>query len=124
MSSSDPRPPVWVGHVTLRTPDIPATRDFMTALGMRFLAEGEGFAVFELRGGTHLLLLPAEEPGSGIAYFDLMVEDLAATHAELRARGLAPSEIDEGRIHSSFTVPSPSGHLIKFNSTHVSDQPV
>ena len=124
MTSTDPRPPVWVGHVTLPTPDLPATREFMLALGMRDIAHGEGFAVLELRGGTHLVLLPAEEPASSDAYFDLMVEDLPATHEDMRAAGLAPSVIEEGTIHSSFTIDSPSGHRIKFNSTHVSELPV
>ncbi len=124
MTAGDERPAVWVGHVSLATPDIPATRDFMVQLGMRPIAEGEGFAVLELRGGTHLVLLPAEEPASGTAYFDLMVDDLEATHEQLHAKGLAPSSIETGRIHSSFTVSSPSGHTIKFNSTHVSDEPV
>jgi catechol 2,3-dioxygenase-like lactoylglutathione lyase family enzyme len=124
MAEPDPRPAVWVGHVTLQTPELPATRDFMLAIGMRDIASGEGFAVLELRGGTHLVLLASDELPSGDAYFDLMVEDLDATHADLRSRGLAPSEIDVGQIHSSFSVASPSGHTIKFNSTHVSDLPV
>lgn len=124
MKSADERPPVWVGHVTLTTPDIRATHRFMEQLGMRPIASGDGFAVLELRGGTHLLLLPGSGPASGDAYFDLMVEDLDATHARLRALGLAPSEIEPGRIHRSFHVRAPSGHSITFNSNHVSDQPV
>jgi len=124
MSSADPRPPVWVGHVTLPTPDLPSTHEFMKTLGLREIVQGEGFAVLELRGGTHLVLVPADEPASGDCYFDLMVDDLAATHARLRAAGLSPSAIEEGTIHSSFDVDSPSGHRIRFNSTHVSDLPV
>ncbi len=122
--SPDPRPPVWVGHVSLRTPDLPATHEFMLKVGMRDIASGEGFAVLELRGGTHLVLLPADEPATGEAYFDLMVEDLEATHRLLTERGLEPSPIEPGKIHSHFTVSSPSGHTLKFNSTHVSDLPV
>ena len=80
--------------------------------------------VLELRGDTHLVLLPGDEPASGEAYFDLMVEDIDVTHAQLDERGLSPSAIAPGSIHRSFTVESPSGHTIKFNSTHVSDQPV
>jgi len=124
MASDDPRPAVWVGHVVLPTPDLPATHAFMLAVGMRPIAEGEGFAVLELRGGTHLVLVPAEESASGDAPFDLMVEDLAATHERFAAQGLSPSPIEEGRIHSSFTLRAPSGHTVTFNSTHVSDLPV
>jgi len=124
MSDQDLRPPVWVGHVTLPTPDLPSTREFMLAVGMRDIAHGDGFAVLELRGGTHLVLIAADAPASGDAYFDLMVEDVDASHADLARKGLAPSAIEVGKIHSSFTVESPSGHTVKFNSTHVSDLPV
>jgi len=120
----DERPAVWVGHVTLPTPDLAATREFMVRLGMRPIAQGDDFAVLELRGGTHLVLLPATQPVSGPAYFDLMVDDLDATHERLRTLGLAPSGIQSGRIHRSFTVSAPSGHTFTFNSSHVSGSPV
>jgi catechol 2,3-dioxygenase-like lactoylglutathione lyase family enzyme len=124
MPAQDERPGVWIGHVVLATRDLPATREFMLALGMRAIAHGDDFAVLELRGGTHLVLLPSEEPGSGSASFDLMVDDLDATHERLRRLGLAPSQIESGRIHRSFEVLAPSGHTITFNSSHVSDLPV
>lgn len=120
----DERPKVWVGHVSLPTQDVTATREFMLGLGMRAIADGDDFAVLELRGGTHLVLLAAQEPASGAAYFDLMVDDLEETHAHLQSLGLAPSPIESGRIHSSFSVDAPSGHTIQFNSSHVSDLPV
>jgi catechol 2,3-dioxygenase-like lactoylglutathione lyase family enzyme len=124
MPPKDERPQVWVGHVTLPTPNLPATRDLMIQLGMRPIVQGDDFAVLELRGGTHLVLLPSAEPASGSAYFDLMVDDLDATHERLRTLGLAPSEIHSGRIHRSFTIRAPSGHTITFNSSHVSDRRV
>lgn len=124
MGADDRRPPVWIGHVALRTPDVSGTREFMIQIGMRPIAEGDGFAVLELRGGTHLVLLHSDDRGSGLADFDLMVEDLDATHARFRSLGIEPSEIQEGRIHRSFSVRSPSGHAITFNSSHVSDLPV
>ena len=124
MASDDARPPLWVGHVTLPTPDLGATREFMLRIGMRDIAHGADFAVLELRGGTHLVLLPAGEAATGPAYFDLMVEDLDAFHARLRALGLAPSEIRAGGIHRSFTLQAPSGHVLTFNSSHVSSSPV
>ena len=49
MSNSDGRPRVWVGHVTLLSPDLPATRDFMIQLGMRPIEDGDGFAILELK---------------------------------------------------------------------------
>ncbi len=124
MTQQDERPPVWVGHISLPTPDIPTTSDFMVKLGMRPIAEGNRFAVLELRGGTHLVLKQSDELASGTASFDLMVDDLEATHQHLQSLDLSPSEIQAGRIHHSFTINAPSGYTITFNSTHVSDKPV
>lgn len=124
MPSQDERPGVWVGHISLPTPDIATTRDFMIKLGMRPIFDSDKVAVLELRGGTHLVLKHANDLGSGSANFDLMVEDLDATYQHLQSLGFAPSEIQSGRIHRSFTVAAPSGHTITFNSSHVSDKPV
>ncbi len=124
MPASDPRPPVWVGHISLSTDHLDESHEFMKKLGMRSIVQSENVAVLELRAGTHLVLLRQDEITPGPAPFDLMVEDLVATHRQLSEMGLAPSEISEGRIHRSFTVREPSGHTITFNSTHVSDRPV
>ena len=124
MSERDARPPVWVGHVTMQTNRIGESREFMIALGMRSIAGGDDFAVLELRGGTHLVLLRSDEALPEAVPFDLMVEDLEATHKELTELGLSPSAIADGRIHRSFTVKDPSGQDVRFNSSHVSDLPV
>ncbi len=124
MPASDPRPPVWVGHISLTTDRLDDSREFMCKLGMRPIAQGEDFAVLELRAGTHLVLLRQDEITPASAPFDLMVEDLEASHRRLSEMDLAPSEISEGRIHRSFTVRDPCGHTITFNSSHVSDRPV
>jgi len=124
MSKTEERPPVWVGHVTMKTTSVAESNKFMVELGMRPIVDGEGFAVLELRGGTHLVLLASEEPLSGTAPFDLMVEDLDTTHGDLSERGLSPSEITRGNIYDSFTVRDPSGLDVQFNSTHVPDRPV
>jgi catechol 2,3-dioxygenase-like lactoylglutathione lyase family enzyme len=124
MGAPDQRPPVWVGHITLTTNEIPNTYDFLVRLGMRPIEQGEAFAVLELRGGTHLVLIRADDATPGQAGFDLMVEDIEATHQQLRTAGFETSAIATGKIHHSFTVTSPAGHTIQFNSSHVSDQPV
>ena len=120
----DGRPGVWIGHVELPTQDVKTMSEFKVQLGMRLLMEGDEFAILELRGGTHLVLTNCDEPTSGEAPFDLMVEDLDASYERIRALNYVTSEIESGEIHSSFTVTAPSGHTIKFNSNHVSDQPV
>ena len=124
MGEVDERPPVWVGHISLGTDRLDESREFMLKLGMRPIARGKGFAVLELRAGTHLVLGEEEGFEPGLAPFDLMVDDLDATHQELAAKGLEPSVVESGKIHSSFTVTDPSGQQVLFNSSHVGDLPV
>lgn len=108
----------------METDQLEGSAAFMAQLGMRPMFRGEDVAVMELRGGTHLVLLKQDEIEHGDAAFDLMVENIDATHADFVTRGFNPSPIVRGRIHASFTVTEPAGHRITFNSTHVSDQPV
>ena len=100
------------------------SNDFLVTLGLRPIVLEDGIAVLELRGGTHLVLLQTDDALSGAAPFDLMVDDLEATHKRLTESGLSPSTVVAGKIHRSFTVQDPSGHDITFNSSHVSDRPV
>lgn len=86
---------------------------------MREVERNAQIAVMELRGGTHLVLVPGSPAADTEAPFDLMVEDLETTHAEWTERGLEPSAIERGRIHSAFTVRDPDGHLVTVNSSHV-----
>jgi len=124
MTESDPRPPVWVGHIHLTTDRLDASHEFMVALGMRPIFKRDDVAVLELRAGTHLVLSLRDEIEPAGAPFDLMVDDLDATHTALKSQGVDPSDIAEGRIHRSFWVRDPSGHVITFNSSHNSDFPV
>ncbi|MYA50658.1 MAG: VOC family protein [Chloroflexi bacterium] len=121
---NESRPPVWVGHVSMATANLAESQTFMEELGMRPMFRNESVAIFELRGGTHLVLVADENARAGDAPFDLMVEDLDATHADFAERGLSPSPIERGRIHNSFTVTEPGGGRITVDSTHVSSLPV
>jgi catechol 2,3-dioxygenase-like lactoylglutathione lyase family enzyme len=125
-TETDPRPPVWVGHIVLATGDVAAANEYWTALGMRPIESHDGVAVLELRGGTHLVLLPTQTAiAAGTPCpFDLMVEDVDAAHASYEKLSFAPSEIQRGDIHDSFTIVDPSGYVVTVNSSHVSDQPV
>jgi catechol 2,3-dioxygenase-like lactoylglutathione lyase family enzyme len=120
------RPALWVGHVALRVTDLAKSTDFYLELGMRLVAHDERVSVLELRGGTHLVLLPAdgavalETP----APFDLMVDDIDATRKQLDERGLLPSPMRSNPIHRSFTLLDPSGYALVFNSSHASGKPV
>ncbi len=121
---TDPRPPVWIGHVRMNSRSVEETTAFMLNIGMRSIVQNDRISVLELRGGTHLVIAGAEDGEPGDAEFDLMVEDVDATYAEYTAKGLTVSDIQRGRIHDSFILTEPGGNRITVNSTHVSDQPV
>lgn len=120
------RPPVWVAHVVLETDRMEESARFMRTIGMRPVHEGPDVSVFELRGGTHLILLAKSKVVPGDASFDLMVEDLRATHQHFTSLGLAPTPIEAMPAidHELFRVREPAGHLITFFSNHVSGNPV
>jgi catechol 2,3-dioxygenase-like lactoylglutathione lyase family enzyme len=112
------KPPVWIGHAVLTVTDVNRSADFWREVGMREVARNEHVAVMELRGGTHLVLVPGNV-AAGDAPFDLMVEDLDAIHRQWTEQGLDPSPVTHERIHDSFTVIDPDGHRVTVNSSHV-----
>jgi len=120
----DLRPPVWIGHVVLETDRLAETEQFMRTIGMRSVVHRPEVAVLELRGGTHLVLTPGK--GAPVdAPFDLMVEDLDATHQHFIELGLDPTPIGTASAnHRTFSVREPAGNVITFISNHVSGQPV
>ncbi len=123
--TNDQPPPVWVGHVMLGATDVAKSCDYFVKLGMRHIVSGEGFAVLELRGGTHLVLEKRDAPAEGSsAPFDIMVEDIDVAWKEYDALGIKPTEIHRGDIHDFFTVRDPSGLTVLVNSSHVSEHPV
>jgi catechol 2,3-dioxygenase-like lactoylglutathione lyase family enzyme len=113
------RPRVWIGHAVLTVTDIDRSADFWRGLGMREVERNAHVAVLELRGGTHLLLVPGTPPDDADAPFDLMVDDLDATHAAWNAEGLQLSSIERRQFHTSFTVRDPDGYRVTINSSHV-----
>ena len=86
------KPPVWIGHAVLTVTDVDRSADFWREVGMREVERNEHVAVMELRGGTHLVLVPGKVT-AGDAPFDLMVEDLDAIHRQWTEQGLDPSPI-------------------------------
>jgi hypothetical protein len=124
--TTDPRPPVAVGHVRLNVSDVGTAARWLETVGLRPIVTMDDLAVLELRGGTHVVVRHAEElpaPGTG-APFDLMVDDVDAMHRDYAAKGLVPSEISRGRIHDSFTLAGPDGWRFTVNSSHASGRPV
>jgi catechol 2,3-dioxygenase-like lactoylglutathione lyase family enzyme len=114
----DERPAVWIGHEVISVRDVGRAADFWCAVGMREIERNANVAIMELRGGTHLVIVPGS-PHGGDAPFDLMVDDLEATHARYQTAGLKPSTIEHGDIHSQFTVVDPDGYRVTVNSSHV-----
>ena len=126
MSDHDQRPVVGVAHVMMPTDRMEESAQFMRIIGMRPIFDGPQVSVYEMRGGTHLILMLKDKIVAGDASFDLMVDDLHATHQHLTTLGLAPSPI-EGRPaidHNVFTVREPAGHVITFFSSHASGKPI
>jgi catechol 2,3-dioxygenase-like lactoylglutathione lyase family enzyme len=125
-ATDDERPPVWVGHVALPVHDLEKSAEFWRGLGLRLIDREAEVAIFELRGGTHLVMLRSEQgvAANAPAPFDLMVDDVDAVRKELDERGLRPSEIHPTPFHRSFTVVDPNGYVVTFNSSHVGGRPV
>jgi hypothetical protein len=125
-SPTDQRPPVAIGHVRLPVVDVAAAARWLETVGLRPIVTRDELAVLELRGGTHVVLRQAAEPpaAGSIAPFDLMVDDVDATHRDYAEKGLSPSAISRGRIHDSFEVAGPGGWTFTVNSSHASGQPI
>ena len=87
------RPPVWVGHVAMHSGQVDATADFMEAIGMRRVFRNRHLAVLEMRGGTHLIVTDDSDSELLRGDFDLMVDDLQATHRSFVNMGLEPGAI-------------------------------
>jgi hypothetical protein len=126
MTTPDSRPAISIAHVAMPTDRMAESAKFMLAIGMRPIFEGSDVSVFEVRGGTHVILIRRDEVSAGDAPFDLMVDDLHATHVRFTSLGLAPSAIEARPAisHEVFTVREPAGHLITVFSSHASGQPV
>lgn len=124
-SRSSERPAVGVAHVVLHTDRMEESARFMRTVGMRAIFDGPQTSVYEMRGGTHLILIRSDGRTAGDASFDLMVDDLHATHQRLTALGLSPSPIEARPAidHEVFTVREPAGHSITFFSSHASGLP-
>jgi hypothetical protein len=106
----------------MNTANVARAATFWTTIGVREVFQRDDLAIFELRGGTHLLLFPGEPAAQ--APFDLMVDDLDATHARFAGAGLEVAPIDKNDVHRWFTVRDPDGAVVTVNDSHVGSAPV
>ncbi len=122
-TQTDGRPPFAVGHALLQVSDLRASATYFERVGLRPVAQEEAVAIFELRGGTHLILLPSNAPVAAgtAAPFDLMTDDIPGMHAHFADIGLNPTAIERADFHERFTITEPSGYAITVNSSHVED---
>ena len=111
------RPRVWVGHIIVSADNVAESTAFYIDLGMREVETEKNASVLELRSGTHLIVLKGDPALQ--ASFDLMVDDLEATHAEWASRGLQVGEIFQVAPHEAFTVVDPSGTKVTVYSSRV-----
>ena len=124
--STDERPRLAVGHVSLEVEDIVDAYEFFVRHGMRDIFKGDDFGVLELRGGTHLVLSRSKEgvePGRK-APFDLMVDDIDTARVEFTDAGVSATEITRGRIHDTFHIEGPGGYRFAVTSSHAGDRAV
>jgi catechol 2,3-dioxygenase-like lactoylglutathione lyase family enzyme len=121
---NDLRPDIAIGHVRLLVGNVAKTTDFFVKPGIRTMVEQAGFAVLELRGGTHLVLRPWEEPESGPVPFDIMVDDIDAAYGRIQGHGMDVTDITRGRIHDHFAVQTPDRRALTMNSSHAGDRAV
>ena len=125
MIEHDQRPAVWIGHVVLETSRLDDTEQFMRTIGLRPLVKRAEFAVLEMRGGTHLVLIAKPDAAPAAATFDLMVEDIHATHQRFTEFSFDPTPLEHvSPEHERFFVREPAGNRIAFFSNHVSGEPV
>lgn len=110
-------PQLAIGHMGMESASVPSTVRFFDDVGARVVMSREGFAIVELRGGTHVVIRAAHgEPKT--PSFDLMVDDVPGLRSGLERQGYRPSEIRQGGIHQSFQVEERGGATLTFTSSH------
>jgi catechol 2,3-dioxygenase-like lactoylglutathione lyase family enzyme len=128
-----------VAHLVLKVADLKTSCQFYSNLGLPPFATDGGVAIIELRGGTHLLLISADQlVGDDIAEsltgqfhkklsekFDLMIKgkglnELKKYRLELISRGIAAGEIPDETFfgHHLFCVKDPDGNGITIYTSH------
>lgn len=111
--------PLAVHHVSIAVTDVDAALDFYTrVLGMRQRTDrpaelGDG-AWLDV-GGQQLHLVHADPPPPRGQHFAVLVADLAATTAELRAAGVAVSDAKPIGTGWQAFLRDPSGNAIELH---------
>jgi catechol 2,3-dioxygenase-like lactoylglutathione lyase family enzyme len=141
----DSLPAPALGHFVMKVANLGASYQFYADLGLRQIGIFPDVAIIELRGGTHILLLPENDEapftltssrlGQRGAFFnehiDLMINgktrgELEAYRATLLKNGIAAGEIAPEIFfgHHYFQLADPDGHGITVYTSHVGESPV
>jgi catechol 2,3-dioxygenase-like lactoylglutathione lyase family enzyme len=128
-----------VAHLVFKVADLKSSCQFYSNLGIPPFSVDEEGAIIELRGGTHLILLPVDHlAGEGVAesltgqfherlseQFDLMIKgkdlnELQEYRLELISRGITAGEIPDRTFygHYLFCVRDPDGNGITIYTSH------
>jgi catechol 2,3-dioxygenase-like lactoylglutathione lyase family enzyme len=126
--ASEERPPIAIGHVTLRVADVPRAAAFYVELGLRPVMQKPSMAILELRGGTHLLLFKAQRStrGRAVRSFDFMVAEVDSLRMRLAESGVETTEPAEDEVsgHRWFQARDPDGHVLNIYSDHTEGRAV
>ena len=138
-------PAAALGHFVMKVVNLSASYQFYADFGLRQIGKYPDVAIIELRGGTHILLIPenVEAPfklapsrlGQRGAFFnehiDLMISgktkrELEAYRKTLLKNGMAAGEIAPKAFfgHYYFQLTDPDGHGITVYTSHVGDLPI
>ncbi len=141
----DSSPAAALGHFVMKVANLGVSYQFYADLGLREIERFPDLAIIELRGGTRILLFPANGTpgvpltsshlGQRAAFFnehlDLMINgktrgELEAYRAILLKSGIAAGEIAQENFfgHDYFQVADPDGHGITVYTSHVGESPV
>ena len=108
--------PKVVGRWALCVSDVSRALAFYAALGLRVVLHQPHLAVFELRGGTHLMLVQATgtHPRGPVTSFGLVVEDASAYRERVAAAGADVSAewVDARARRRGFDMTDPDGHVL------------
>ena len=112
---ADTGPRLRVRHISLRVPDVAASKTFFVALGMTALEDANDGATVETCDGTRIQLVPGE-PEEAESAFELVVDDVEASHAAWRAAGIETDAIGSSGPERCFAVVEPGGNRIVVSS--------
>ncbi len=122
------RPAAAIAHVFMKTPSVKKTVTFYLNLGLRKIWGSPQMGILELRGGTHILFFKSKNKFTKPprANFDLMVDDVAGFHKDLKKKKNKVSKIqkDKRSGHELFTVVDPDGRVITIYSSHTEGREV